>query len=188
MTLIILYKIPFNKDPKPNIKIEGNFKYEKLLNCCLEDNKIKRWSIEEILNFIEENDFEEKEEEEKEIKENEIKDEESKDKQSIKINDKEGNKIITLQNDEQKIDDINKNIIQNKENNISIEQSGYNPPPNFNEEANKKNREIDKENENNIEKDKKDGNSKKTEDLKDNSKNENDLNNKDKSNENGNNE
>ena len=60
----IFYKIAFNKNPKANIKIPENSLYKKLIENCLENTKNKRWSIEDIQKYINENEFDEEEKEE----------------------------------------------------------------------------------------------------------------------------
>ena len=57
----LFYKISFNKNPEKDIKIEENSLFKKLIENCLKINKEERWSIEEVDNYINENNFEEEE-------------------------------------------------------------------------------------------------------------------------------
>ena len=106
----IFYKIIFNENPKKPLKIEEHSVYKELIDKCM-----NRCTIEEIRNYIQENDFEEKEKE-----------------MSIKQNlEKENLKKEFMQ----LIDEENK--LNNKNDNINIENRIKNIDEKGNEEDNK---------------------------------------------------
>ena len=89
----ILYKILFNEDPKKPLKIPESSLYKELFDNCMNGNRKERWSIEQILEYIDKHNFEEEAKKQKESvhKESmEIKDEENKNT----INNNDGDNII----------------------------------------------------------------------------------------------
>ena len=154
----LFFKIALNENPKKPMNIDKNSIYKELIYKCMEIDIKKRWSLNEIEKYLNENNFEEKEEEikrkEKEAKENlknellnlidkdnnsenyVINNQEIENKDNNNLNKLNENKEVSNKNIIIMRQDIENNelIINDNENQIKIDENGMNANENKKEE------------------------------------------------------
>ena len=105
----LFFRIAFNQNPKKPINIKENSIFKELIDNCMEIDIKKRWNLDKIGEYLDENNFEEKLEEMRR-------------KEKIE-NDNLKNELIELMDKDNNLDNyiINKPEIENQANNIGEE-------------------------------------------------------------------